>query len=124
MTDNNQPTPPAPAGQGFETNRPTIIALLYLASTVLGVTAIVGVVLSYVWKGEPHAEWETSHYQYLANTFWIGLVGGFVGVLLTIVLIGFFILLGVFVLTIVRSIMSLLKAQKHEPMPNPGSLFV
>ncbi len=42
-----------PAG-GFDLNRPTIINLLYIASFITGITGIIGVVLAYVWKGEPH----------------------------------------------------------------------
>lgn len=106
---------------GFEWNNPTIISLLYLASFVVGVTGIVGVVLAFVWRGEPKAEWEVSHYQYLINTFWIGLVGSFVGMVLLIFLIGFLVLLAVALLVIVRSVLSLLNAQKRRPMPNPGS---
>jgi len=116
---NDQPQgQPAGAG-GFDLNRPTIISLLYLSSFVLGVTSIVGVVLAYVWKGEPHEEWQTSHYRYLIRTFWLGLIGGFIGVLLLIVLIGFLILLAVAVLVIVRCVLSLVNAQKQAPMPNP-----
>ncbi|MAC57835.1 MAG: hypothetical protein CMH85_06070, partial [Novosphingobium sp.] len=74
---------------GFELNNPTIISLLYLASFVVGVTGIIGVVLAFVWRSEPKAAWEESHYQYLINTFWIGLIGSIAGVLLMIVLIGF-----------------------------------
>ena len=44
-----------------------------------------------------------------------------VGVVLTIVLVGFFILLAVMALVVVRSVLSLINAQKHEPMPNPGT---
>ena len=118
-----QTAPPATAG-GFDLNQPTIISLLYLASFVTGVTAIVGVVLAYVWKDQAKAEWEVSHYRYLARTFWIGLIGSVVGFVLLIVLIGLFILLATAVLVIVRSVMSLVNAQKHAPMPNPDSWLV
>lgn len=117
-------TPTPAAGSGFDFNHPTIISLLYLASMVLGVTAIVGVVLAYVWKGEAHAAWETSHYQYLIRTFWIGLVGALVGVMLMIVLVGFLLLFAVGVLVLVRCVLSLVNAQKRQPMPNPESLFI
>lgn len=116
--DDMKPTP-TPANSGFEFNNPTIISLLYLASFITGITAIVGVVLAFVWRDEPKADWEISHYQYLINTFWIGLLGSIIGLLLTIVLIGIPILLAVAVLVIVRSVMSLVNAQKHTPMPNP-----
>lgn len=108
---------------GFDFNQPTIISLLYLSSFILGVTAIVGVVLAYVWKGESHEDWEDSHYQYLINTFWIGFVGGIVSVLLMIVLIGFLLLPAVMVLVVVRCVLCLVNAQKKQAMPNPGTLL-
>lgn len=123
--------PPPPGAQsspaastsaaGFDFNQPTIISLLYLSSFILGVTAIVGVVLAYVWKGEAKQEWEISHYQYLINTFWIGFVGSIVSVLLMIVLIGFLLIFAVAALVVVRCVLSLINAQKREPMPNPGT---
>jgi uncharacterized membrane protein len=103
----------------FDLNHPTIISLLYLSSVILGVTALVGVVLAYVWKGEAHAEWETSHYQYLIRTFWIALIGTVVGIVLMVVLIGFLLILAVFALVVVRCVLSLINAQKRQPMPNP-----
>ncbi|HOA48444.1 MAG TPA: hypothetical protein PKJ55_03340 [Novosphingobium sp.] len=117
------PTPPPPPSGGFDMNRPTIISLLYLSSFILGVTALIGVILAFVWKGEPHEDWEETHYQYLINTFWIGLVGTIVGIVTMIVLVGFLVLLATVALCVVRSVLSLLKAQKREPMPNPGTLF-
>lgn len=113
---------PAPASStSFDFNRPTIINLLYLSSAVLGVTGLIGLVLAYVWKGEPHADWETSHYAYLIRTFWLGLIGVGVGLLLAIVLIGFVIWLAVGVLVVVRCVLSLVNAQKQQPMPNPDT---
>ncbi len=108
---------------GFGMNQPNIISLLYLSSFLFGVTAIIGVVLAYVWKDEPKAEWEVSHYQYLINTFWIALVGFFVSFVLMIVLIGFLLLPAVMVLVVVRNVLCLVNAQKHQPMPNPGTLL-
>lgn len=125
MTDDireRQSPPPPTTGGTFEFNHPTVVSLLYLAGFFTGVTTIVGVILAYVWKGEAGQEpWVHSHYTYLIRTFWIGLIGSVVGVILTAVLIGIFILLGVAVLVIVRSVMSLLAAQKHQPMPNAHS---
>ena len=108
-----------PAAAGFSFNRPTIISLLYLASCVLMVSGLVGLVLAYVWKGEPHEEWESSHYTYLIRTFWLGLVGTVASLLLMIVLIGFILIAVVAVLVIVRCVLSLVNAQKQQPMPNP-----
>lgn len=118
------PPPPSsgPSSQtnsSFDFNQPTIISALYLSGFVLGVTWIVGVVLAYVWKGEAKAEWEASHYTYLIRTFWIGFIGTVISIFLMIVLIGFLLWAAVAVLMVVRCVLSLINAQKHEPMPNP-----
>ena len=118
QTGSPQPAPP-PASSSFDFNRPTIVSLLYLSSAILGVTGLVGIVLAYVWKGEPHEAWEESHYRYLIRTFWLGLIGSIISVLLMIVLIGFIVLIAVAVLVVVRSVLSLVNAQKKLPMPNP-----
>lgn len=126
MNPNPSPTPPppppsAPQG-GFDFNYPTIVSLLYLSSFLLGITSLVGLVLAYVWKGESGREpWEASHYQYLINTFWIGFVGSIIGFLTLILVVGAFILLAVMALVVVRCVLSLIRAQKHEPMPNPST---
>ena len=122
MSDQRQN--PEPAGSaGFDFNRPTIIALLYLASFVVGITGLVGLILSYVWKGEPGAAWEASHYQFHIRTFWIGLAGFVIGAILTIVLIGFLIMLAVGAWVLVRSVLAMLRAQRHEPIADPRSLL-
>ena len=127
MDENEQPVRPAqpPASlASFEFNRPTIVSLLYLASFLLGITALVGVVLAYVWRGERHEAWESSHYPYLIRTFWIGLIGALVSILLMLVLIGFVLIVAVLVLVVVRCVLSLVNAQKRRPMPNPESWWV
>lgn len=119
-----KPPAPAPAGGGFDLNHPTIISLLYISSFVLGVTALVGVVLGYVWRDDNAAPWEQSHYTYLIRTFWFGLVGFVAGAVLSIVLIGIPILLATAVWFVVRSVMSLVKAQRREAMPDPETLWI
>jgi uncharacterized membrane protein len=125
MSENGQPGQPTPASSsGFDFNRPTIVSLLYLSSFVLGITALVGIVLAYVWRNEPHAEWEASHFRYLIRTFWLALIGSIVSVILMAVLVGFLLLVAVGVLVVVRSVLSLANAQKQQPMPNPDSWLV
>ena len=110
---------PQSQSAGFDFNRPTIVSLLYLSSFLLGITVIIGVVLAYVWKGEAQADWEASHYAYLIRTFWIGLIGSVISIILMIILIGFLLWIAVAVLVIVRCVLSLINAQKQAPMPNP-----
>lgn len=111
---------------GFDFNRPTIVSLLYLGSWVTGgLTGLIGAVLAFIWKGEAQEAWESTHYAYLINTFWIMVVGTVLAVLLTITIIlaifGIPLGIGVGIWATVRAVMSLVKAQRREPMPNPGT---
>ena len=107
---------------GFDLNKPTIIAICYLLSWFGGITGVIGVVLAFVWKGEGGG-WEQSHYSYLINTFLIGLIGSIVSFFLMFLLIGFLTWPLVGILVAVRSVLSLIGAQKQQPMPNPTSLL-
>lgn len=115
---------------GFEINRPTVVAAIYLVGALTGgLIGIVGLVLAYVWKSDAHEPWEASHYSYLIRTFWIGLAASvicFVGLLVGFGSFGAMVLL-MFVSVIwvaVRSIMSLLNAQKPMPMPDPTTFLI
>ncbi len=123
MNDPAQRPDATPTTGGFEFNRPTIIGLLFAASYVTGITAIIGVVLAYVWKGESHLPWEGTHYTYLIRTFWIGVVASVLGVITLLIGVGFLILLAVGVWGLVRTVMSLINAQKREPMKDPETLL-
>lgn len=112
-----------PSG-GFEFNRPTIISLLYIAGLVTGITGLVGVVLAYVWRNEAHEPWEATHYTYLIRTFWIALAASVVGVITTIIGIGILLLIAITVWVVVRSIVSLLNAQKRIAMPDPQTFLI
>ncbi len=123
MNDPTQRRDATPAANGFEFNRPTIIGLLFAASYLTGVTAIIGVVLAYVWRAEPHLPWEGTHYAYLIRTFWIGVIGSVLGVLTLLIGVGFLILFAIGVWALVRTVMSLINAQKREPMKDPQTLL-
>jgi uncharacterized membrane protein len=113
-----------PVSGGFDLNRPTIIGLLFAAGYFTFVTWIVGVVLCYVWKSQPHEPWEATHYDYHIRTFWGGVIGGVIGTILLIVLIGFLIWFAVGIWALVRVVVSLINAQKSAPMPNPETLLI
>ncbi|MEX6725550.1 DUF4870 family protein [Parapedomonas caeni] len=119
----DNPVSPPPSGQ-FKFNSPTIVSLLYLAGFVLGgLPSILGVILSYVWKGEPHPGWQDSHFQLHIRTFWFGLAQAVVGFLLIWIGIGVLVFLWLLVWTGVRTIKALLAAQKEQPLPNPETLL-
>lgn len=113
---------PPTTGSGFDANKPTIVSLLFLASFVTGITGLVGIVLAHVWSGEDHEPWMSSHYTYLIRTFWIGFLASLGAFVLSFVLIGMLLFPVIAVWVGVRSVLSLIKAQKQEPMPNPETL--
>ncbi|MGF1549628.1 MAG: DUF4870 family protein [Sphingomonadaceae bacterium] len=112
--------PPVTSG----TNRPAIVAGLYLAGFIVGITVPVGLVLAYLWKAEAGEPWERSHFSYQIRTFWIGLAWAIAGTLLTFILVGFVVLFALALWIIVRSLNSLLKASEHRPIPEPRSWLV
>ena len=137
--------PPPPASRGFQFNGPTLISVLYLATWFTVFTALVGVILAYVWRRHAPQAWERTHYRYLIRTFWIGIGGyaivgaGIVGfivaseadlfvssktmdvaVIVAAVLGGLWVVL-LSVLLVVRCALSLVNAQQDAPMPRPGS---
>lgn len=121
MDDNNQPA----AASGFSTDRPSIVAMLYLANFVApGLAALIAVVLAYVWKGEPHATWEDSHFQFHIRTFWISIGLAIIATILTVITFGlgaFIAFPAVAVWYVVRAVKALIASQKAQPLPNPAT---
>ncbi|MEL7198126.1 MAG: hypothetical protein AAGL10_07400 [Pseudomonadota bacterium] len=115
----NEPT----TNSGFDFNQPTIISLLYLGSFVTGISGLIGIVLAHVWQGENGDDWAASHFTYLITTFWVGFAASIIASILTFVLIGLLLFPLIFIWVGVRSVMSLIKAQRQEPMPDPKTLL-
>jgi uncharacterized membrane protein len=115
---------PQPA-TGTDSNKPVILAILYLTSVLVGLTGLVAFILALVWKSEPGDGWEVSHYEYHIMTFllWLGTTILSFLLILTIIgaLIGIPMLFLAVVWVLVRSIMALIRALNREPMPNPGT---
>ena len=108
---------------GVDSNRPVIVGALYLASFLTGITGLVGVVLAHIWEGEARGTWMESHYTYLIRTFWFSVIFGIVAFLLMFVLVGFLLFPLIAIWFGVRSVLSLIKASKQEPMPDPKTLL-
>ena len=113
-----------PANNGFDLNQPTIISLLFLGSYVTGFSGLVGIILAHVWHGDSRGTWAESHLSYLIRTFWFGLLASVVAGVLTLIIIGAFLFPLIAIWFGVRSVMSLVKAQKQEPMPDPETLWI
>ena len=97
-----------------------VIYALYLVSFVIGVTALIGIVIAYINRGKASG-WVETHYIWAIRTFWIGLLGGFVSLLLMIVGIGFLLALAVAIWVIVRCIVGLQAVGRGEAIKNPQS---
>jgi uncharacterized membrane protein len=97
-----------------------VIYILYLVSLVVGITALVGLVMAYVYRSEGDACLK-AHYRWQIRTFWIGLLYTFSGVLLSGIGIGFLILLFAVIWFIVRCVKGLQRLERHEPPANLNS---
>ncbi|MFG6175633.1 DUF4870 family protein [Halomonas sp. THAF12] len=86
-----------------DTTMAMVIYALYLASFVVGFTSLVGVVIAYVYRGKGPA-WLDEHYRYQIRTFWIGLLYGTVAALLTLIVIGFPLLIALAIWLIIRCV--------------------
>lgn len=104
-------------------NNAKLVYILYLVSFVLGLTSIIGLVFAYINRGQAE-DWVASHYTYQIRTFWIGLLYFVIAFLLTMVMVGFLLLIVVSVWYIVRCVIGLQKASQRQPIDNPQSWIV
>lgn len=112
------PTVPTAASSPSEGKTATVIYVLYLASILIGVTAVVGVVMAYVYRNDGPA-WVRTHYQFQIRTFWIGLLFAVVGLLLTVILIGWLVLLALLIWLVIRCVKGMNYVSKAQAHPDP-----
>ncbi|WP_404473635.1 DUF4870 domain-containing protein [Vreelandella venusta] len=103
-----------------DTTMAMVIYALYLASFVVGFTSIIGVIIAYVYKGKGPV-WLDEHYRYQVRTFWIGLLYASIATLLTLVLVGFPLLLALAVWFIVRCVKGFKGLQEKRAPSNVDS---
>lgn len=120
----NEPNTP-PGGPVISTNpaesgNANLIYILYLVGLAAGITTIVGVVMAYMAKDQA-PDWLRSHYRNQIHIFWKGVVYCLIGSVLTVVLIGFLILLAAVVWYIVRVVKGMQALTRGEAYPNPES---
>jgi len=90
-----------------------IIYFLYLASTVFGITALIGLIMAYM-NIEDADTWLKTHYRYQIRTFWIGIVYSAIAFILIFVIIGYFLFLLIVVWMIIRCIKGMKALDKQE----------
>jgi uncharacterized membrane protein len=119
-------TPPPPQVQPAQpivsnTQLALAVYILYLASYVVGITALVGVIIAHVQIGSTADPMLRSHYQWQIRTFWIGLLYFVIGVVLCFIVVGLFVLLFWFIWTVVRTVKGLLALNENKPIAIPTS---
>ena len=97
-----------------------LVYILYLVSLLVGITGLVGVIMAYINKKDA-PEWLQTHYQFQIRTFWIGMLYGFIGMLTTVVLVGFLILIFWLVWFIMRCVKGMKALDSNQPVENPTS---
>lgn len=97
-----------------------LIYILYLASLVVGITGLVGLIMAYINKDDA-SDWLKTHYQWQIRTFWMGLLYTVIGLITTSILIGFLILLLNLIWFIIRCVKGLSALEKQQPLPQPTS---
>jgi uncharacterized membrane protein len=96
------------------------VYILYFIAYFTGITALVGVIIAHVQNGGPDPMLN-SHYRFQIRTFWIGVLYLVIGAILSLVVVGFLILLWWFVWSLVRNVKGLLALNENRPIPDPTS---
>lgn len=96
-----------------------LVYILYLVSLIFGITAIIGVVILYINKDEKMPKWLKSHYDFLINTFWKGMIILVVGIITSIFIVGVFLLIFFAVWVIIRCVKGMKRLDLQEEQPNP-----
>ena len=97
-----------------------LVYILYLASLIVGITAIVGVIVAYVNRGDAPA-WVQTHYRFQIRTFWIGVLYGVISIITMFILIGFLFALFTLVWWIVRCAKGLQRQSRGEAYDKPAT---
>ncbi len=119
-TPTPQAQPVKPSVAEISTTIPTVIYALYLLNFIIPFGALIGLIMAYINKGDTD-DFLQSHYQFQIRTFWIGLLYGIVGALLTVIVIGWLIILFYIVWLIIRCVKGFKYLGKQQPIPEPTS---
>ena len=101
--------------QAVNSSTAKLVYILYLVGLVFGITGIIGVVVAYINKNDG-PEWLQSHYRFQIRTFWMGFVFLLVGSILSVVLIGWLVLLFWLVWLIIRCVKAMKQLELQQPV--------
>jgi uncharacterized membrane protein len=119
-TEPTAPVPVAPPSGGeLGTHKESVQIVwgLYLGSFLLPLLMIAGLVVAYIKRGETTEPGPLSHYNRQIKLFWMSLIGMFIGLVLLLIVIGYFVLIGVAIWVLVVSIIGMVKASEGKAYP-------
>jgi uncharacterized membrane protein len=94
----------------------TVIYALYAASLVFGVTCLVAIIINYVKRDDVQGTWLESHFRWQIRTFWFSLLWGLIGLALTFVAVGIFVLFADLLWYIYRIVKGWIRLNDGKPM--------
>ena len=95
-----------------------LVYILQAVGFLIGLTWIVAVIVNYVKRSDVRGSWIESHFGWQITTFWVGLIGFVVGALTVFLVIGWLILVVIWVWAIYRIVKGLLYLNDRKPMPS------
>jgi uncharacterized membrane protein len=93
-----------------------IVYVLQIASIIVGITLIAGVIINYLKRKDVEGTWLESHFRWQIRTFWFTLLWCGVGLALLIVVVGFFVLMALAMWLLYRAIKGWLELEERRPM--------
>lgn len=111
-----------PADVATSANMAKIVYILYLLGLLTGLTPIVGVILAYVYRDDA-PDWVRTHYVFQIRTFWFMLLFCVIAGILTVILVGFFLLFLLTIWWVVRAVKGLKYLLEQKPYPDPQTLL-
>jgi len=90
-----------------------LVYILYFVGFFLPITAVAGVIIAHLKSSEADPATQ-SHYSYQIRTFWLGLILVVIGAALAFVVVGWFVLVGWAIWTLIRCIKGFLAAQAKK----------
>lgn len=94
----------------------TIVYALQAASFLVGITFIAALIVNYIKRDEVAGTWLESHFDWQIRTFWWSLLWGAAGIVLSIVIIGIFVLIADALWVIYRIVKGWLNLNDGKPM--------
>jgi len=110
---------PVMAGDARETSLRQLTMAVYvlqLASILVGVTLIAGVIINTLKRKDVEGTWLESHFRWQIRTFWFTVLWFGVGLALLVVVIGIFVLMALAMWLLYRAIKGWLELEERRPM--------